>query len=419
MINVDISNIWCSVTLSDLLSQEQAVAGAHSALMDANGASFLTWLDCDPDLQRLNEAARRIQDQSELLVVVGSDSATHGVQALLELLRGRDHNLREGLQIVFTGSDLSTAAWQRLSDLMETRDFCVHAIGRDGMELAPAIALRSLRWELERRYGSEKGRERLYLTTDPAKGALRKLSVQESCTAFNLPRALAGHASALAPSSMLCLLAAGVDVGAILDGAANARRQFEIRSFENPVWLYAGARAILEKKGRRVEYLSTAEPDAWALCRWWQGLMGERGGLLPAMAELPCDLRQLHALLADGSLPLLQTVLRFAPPAQRRQVEMDFGNFDGLNCLEGFTLDYLQEQLVAGALQAGVDGDVPLVTIDCGELGERTAGELLYFFELSSCLCAGMAGRNLYTDEPPARFSVLADEFLGRTEKRM
>ncbi len=177
-------------------------------------------------------------------------------------------------------------------------------------------------------------------------------------------------------------------------------------------------RAVLEKKGRRVEYLSTAAPDAWALCRWWQGLMGARGGLLPAAAEIPADLRQLHALLADGSLPLMQTVLRFAPPAQRAQVEMDFGDFDGLNCLEGFTLDYLQEQTVAGAIQAGADGDVPLVTIDCGELGARTAGELFYFVELSSCLCAGMAGRGLYEDEPPARFSTLADELLGRTEKR-
>lgn len=417
MLNVDISNIWCSVTLSELLSQEQAVAGAHAALMDTNGADFLAWLDGSPDLKRLKETARRIEDQAELLVVVGSDSAARGAQALLELLRGRNHNLRDGLQIVFTGSDLSTHAWQRLSALLETRDFCVHAIGRSGMDLPSAIALRSLRWALERRYGSEKGRERLYLTTDPAKGALRKLSVQEGCTTFNLPRTLSGYASALAPSALLCLLAAGVDVDAILDGASNARRQFEIRSFENPVWLYAGARVVLEKKGRRVEYISTAEPDAWALCRWWQGLMGARGRLLPAMAELPADLCQLHALLADGSLPLMQTVLRFAPPAQRTQVEMDFGDFDGLNCLEGFTLDYLQEQTVAGALQAGVDGDVPLVAIDCGELEARTAGELLYFFELSSCLCAGIAGRDLYEDEPPARFSALADELLGRTEK--
>ncbi len=421
MLNVDISNIWCSVTLSDLLAQEPVVAKAHAGLVDVPGADFLNWLGDDTArlFERMEEAARRIRDESEYLIVVGSDSAVLGAQALLELLRGRAHALRGGLKVLFAGSDLSTHAWQRLMELLEGRDFCVHAVGRDGMALEPALALRSLRWALERRYGSDKARERLFLSTDPSRGALRRLALQEGCMSFVLPRTLAGHASVLAPSVLLGPLACGVDVKAVLDGAAAARREMEIRSFENPAWLYAAARTILAKRGRKVEYLSTAEPDAWTLCRWWQDLFGGRWygkgrALIPVAAEIPADLRQMHGLLAGGKLPVMQTILRFTPPPRRQQVEMDLSDYDDLNCLDGYTLDYLQERTIEGALQAGADGDVPIVTVDCGALDARGAGQLCYFFELASCLSAGMAGHEPYSADPPARFAEEAGKLLGR-----
>ena len=421
IVNVDISNIWCSVSLPDLLTLEQSVSSAHAALMDAGGASFLSWLDDDfaEPLGRLSETADKIREQAAYLVVVGDGSAVLGARAALELLRGRDHALSDGVRVLFTGSDLSTHAQKRLDALLNQNDFYVHAVGRDGMSLQSASALRALRWTLERRYGAEGARERLIITTDPSKGALRRLAVQEGLSSFNLPRTLAGHDSVLAPGALLCLLAAGVDVKAILSGAAAARKDMEVRSFENPAWLYAAARTILAKRGKRIEFLCAAEPDAWTLCRWWRDLFGSRAcwkgkGLIPAAAELPGDLQQIYGPLSDGKLPLMQTILRFAPPSQRRQVSMDLFDFDNLNCLNGYTLDFLQEQVIAGTLQAGQDGGVPMVTMDFRRLDEGVLGELLYFFELSSCLCAGMLKRNLYAEEPPAPFAEAAGQLLGR-----
>ena len=420
MLNVDISNIWCSVSLPALLESEQEIANAHAALMDAKGADFLAWLDGEsPELERIEQAAETIRSMAQVLVVVGIDSAVLGAQALLELLRGRNHNLRPGLRVLFAGSDFSTRAWQALAEQLEAKDFCIQLMGRDGEIVQSAVAARALRWLLERRYGTEKARERVFVTTDPTRGALRRISVQEGYTAFNLQRTLAGHASVLAPAAMLCLSAAGVDVRGILEGAAEARRAMEIRSFENPAWLYAAARTILARKGRRVEYLSTAEPDAWTLCRWWQGLFGGRAcfggdGLLPAAAEIPADLQQLHGLLSDGSEPIVQTVLQFDPPAQKVAVEMDWNDLDQMNYLEGFTLDYVQEQAVQGAVQAGADGGVPIIAVDAGALEPCSAGWLAYFFELSSCLCAGMMGRDLYEDEPPAACTENMTRLLGK-----
>lgn len=423
MVNVDISNIWCSVSLPNLLESEQEIAAAHASLMDRPGSSFLSWLDEDNggELERLKETAAAIRETSQVLVVVGCDSATQGAQAVMELIRGRNHNLRSGFQVLFAGGDFSTQSWHALSETLEGRDFSVQVIGRDGTALPSAVTLRALRWLLERRYGTEKARERVYVTTDPTRGALRQISAEEGYHAFNLPRTLANHASALAPAALLAPMAAGVDVGRVLEGAAQARQAMEVRSFDNPAWLYAAGRMILGRKGKKVEYLTAAEPDAAALCRWWQRLFGARGclsgdGLLPAVAEIPGDFQQMGSVFSDSAEQLVQTVVRFDPPEQKTAVEMDWNNVDNLNYLEGFTLDYVQEQAVAGVIQAGVDGGVPIFTVDGGPLDEESAGGLLYFFELSSCLCAGMMGRDIYEDEPEAAWVKNMEKLLGKPE---
>lgn len=423
MLNVDISNIWCSVSLPNLLESEREIAGAHAALMDSKDADFLSWLDEDltEETARIAETAGAIREMAEVLVVVGSDSAILGVRAALDLLCGQYRRLRSGHEILFVGSDFSTQAWLVLTELLEGRDFCVQVIGRSGDSIETAAAVRSLRWMLERRYGTEKARERMFITTDPLKGFLRQLSAEEGYTAFNLPRTLAGHASPLAPGAMLSLAVANINIRKILEGAAEERTATAIRSFENPAWLYAAGRTILSRAGKRVEYLSTAEPDALNLCRCWQQLFGRRGclggdGLIPTVAEIPADVKQIHELLSDGMEPVVQTVLRFSPPAQKMAVEMDWKDLDGLNALEGFTLDYIQEQAIAGVIQAGIDGGVPIITVDCGEICAKTVGQLLYFFELASCLCAGMLGRDLYEDEPPAAYMKHMKRLLGKRE---
>jgi len=426
MLNVDISNIWCSVSLPSLLESEQEIAGAHAALADGRTAAFLPWLDGDPaaspEVERVVRAAEKIRGASQALVVVGGDGAVLGARAALELCRGARHDLRDSVAVFFVGSSFSTAAWQELTELLETRDFSVAVLSRDGADAATAVALRSLRWMLERRYGTEKSRERVFLVTDPSSGPLRSLSVAEGYEAFNYPTAPGGRATVLSPAMLLPLAAAGSDIRALLEGAAASRAALNVRSFENPAWLYTAARNILARRGKRAEYLCLSEPSASSFARWWQRLFAGREcadglGLLPVTAEIPADLAEFHALLADGQQCVLATVLRFAQPEQKVPVEMDWRDMDGFNFLEGFTLDYLDEQASSAFVQAGNDGGVPIITMDAGRLCEKTVGELFYFFELSACLSAGMTGRDPYDPAPHAAWAECALRLLGRPEK--
>ena len=411
MVNVDISNIWCSVTLPVLLQSEEEIANAHAALTDAPGTNFLSWLDsADEETARVMEVAQCIRATSQVLVVVGNESAVLGAQAALDLCVGRHFNQKNTMQVLFVGSDFSTTSWTHLSEVLEGQHFCVQVISRKGEQMQSAVTLRALRWLLERRYGAEKARERIFITTDSRYGFLRKLSISEGYCAFTLPRMLAGHSSVLCAGALLPLAVCGVDISEILDGALDCRTATKIRSFDNSAWLYAAARMVLSKKGKTAEYLCTAEPDAWNLTRWWQRLFAERGklgqeGLLPVAAEIPADLGQMHEMLCDGSSGLLHTIIRFAPPEQKVPVEMDWIDGDGLNFLDGFTLDYLQEQSINGFMNAASENSVPILTMDCDTLSPRSIGELLYFFELSSCLCGGMLGKDVYEDEKTPEYA--------------
>ena len=275
---------------------------------------------------------------------------------------------------------------------------------------------------LERRYGTEKSRERVYVSTDPVIGPLREIAAAEGYQTFDLLPTVGDHASVLDPGALLAAAVAGIDLRKLLDGALTARLAMEIRSFENPAWLYAAGRTILASRGKVTEYLTTLEPDAGALGRWWKQLFGSRAcangeGLLPALAEIPGDLHTMHGMFSDGTQPLVQTVLRFDPPDQKVAVEMDWQNQDGYNYLEGFTLDYVQEQAMAAVVAVGADSGVPIFQVDCGRIEPGDVGQLLYFFELTSCLCAGMVGRDVYASEGPSRWSEQMARLLGRPEE--
>ena len=406
MVNVDISNIWCSVTLPMLLESEQQIAAAHAALMDGEAAAFLPWLDGDNSavLEQVEKAARAIRAQAGVLVVVGSDSAVAGVRAVVELLRGRNHNLRSGTQIVFAGSDLSTRSWQHLAELLEKRDFCVHLLGRDGADVQSAVTTRALRWMLERRYGTEKSRERVYVSTDPVIGPLREIATAEGYQTFDLVPTVGDHASVLDPGALLAAAVAGIDIRKLLDGALTARLAMEIRSFENPAWLYAAGRTILASRGKVTEYLTMLEPDAGALGRWWKQLFGESEGkqgrgIFPTSTLFSTDLHSLGQYIQEGERNLFETVISVKNSQTRIVINPDRENLDGLNYLSGKRLSEINHTAESGVCIAHVEGGVPNLRVRIPEISARTLGALIYFFEKACGISGYLLGINPF-DQP-------------------
>ena len=418
MIKVDISNVWGEISLPDLLALEQEVAAAHSTLTEKTGAGndFLGWLDLpveEPtdEMIRIQAAAQRIRESSDVFVVIGIGGSYLGPRAAIELMQGCNHNIGKGKgnpQIYFAGNGLSTRGWNELQRLLEGKDFSVAIISKSGTTTEPAVATRALLWMLERKYGTDGAKKRIYAITDPVKGALRQMATEEGWETFVIPANVGGRYSVLTAVGLLPLAVAGLDINAMMQGACEAKKAYDLRSFENPVWLYAGVRNLLYRKGKKIELLESFEPGFKMMGGWWQQLFGESEGkdgkgIFPVTAEFTADLHSLGQMIQQGERNIFETMVRFDAPEQKMVIRGDLKNLDGLNYLEGKTLDFVDEKAFLGTVAAHVDGGVPVMTMDMGELNDRKLGEMFYFFELCCGVSAYMLGVNPF-NQPGVEF---------------
>ena len=402
MIKVDISNVWGQIALPDLLAMEKEVGAAHAKLMDGTGAGndFLGWLNlptrqASDEILRIQSAARRIRNGSDVFVVIGIGGSYLGPRAAIELLQGPNHNMGKGKgdpQIYFAGNGLSTRHWNELCRLLEGKDFSIAIISKSGTTTEPAIATRALRAKLEEKYGVEGAKSRIYAITDPCKGALRQMANEEGWETFVIPANVGGRFSVLTPVGLLPLAVAGVDIMELMNGAMDAKESYDLRSFDNPVWLYAAVRNLLYRNGKSMEIFESFEPGFKMFGGWWQQLFGESEGkdgkgIFPVTAEFTADLHSLGQMIQQGQRNIFETMVRFDAPAEKMVIGGDEKNLDGLNYLEGRTLDFVDEKAFLGTLAAHVDGGVPVITMDCGELNDRKVGEMFYFLEL----CCGVS----------------------------
>ena len=418
MITVDISNVWGQLSLPMMLRAEKEIFDAHMMLTEGTGegSDYLGWMDLPTEeetaeIRRIKAAAAQIRENSDVFVVIGIGGSYLGPRAAIELLQGCNRNMGKGKgdpMILFAGNTLSTRAWNELVRLLEGKDFSIAIISKSGTTTEPAIATRALRWMLERKYGTEGAKKRTYAITDPVKGALRQMAEEEGWESFVIPPNVGGRYSVLTAVGLLPMAVAGIDIMEVMKGAAEAKREYDLRSFENPVWLYVTIRNLLYRKGKAVELLSAFEPGFRSMGMWWQQLFGESEGkdgkgIFPACAEFTADLHSLGQMIQQGQRNLFETMITFDGPETPMTIAGDYKNLDGLNYLEGKTLDFVNEQAYRGTLAAHVDGGVPVLTMEMGKLDARKLGELFWFFELSCGISAYMLGVNPF-DQPGVEF---------------
>ena len=387
MIEVDISNVWGELALPDLLAMEKAVFDAHLKLTEEDAESSIPgWLDLPEReaVEKITGAAEKIRSNSEICVVVGTGGGCRAARTAIEWLQPED-----GSRVLFAGDSLSTRRWKELTARLEGKDFSVVAIS--GPETIPesAIAFRGLRWMLERKYGTDEANARIYAVTDPEQGALCQMAREAGWETFPIPANVEERYGALTAAGLLPMAVAGIDIPELLQGAMDAKACYDLRSYENPVWLYAAVRHLLCRGGKGIELLASYASGFCSFGLWWQQLFAGSGqGLFPAAAEYPADLRALATQLRQGQL--LETLVRFVPGEEEYVIGSEWKDLDGLNTLAGRTLAQVEEQAGFDTAAAHGDAGVPVITMDCGALNGRTLGGLIYFLQLACGISEGL-----------------------------
>ena len=395
MIKVDVSS---AISKEQLAAVEPKVAAAHAVLESGKGAGndFLGWLRLPVDYDkeefaRIQKAAKKIQSDSEALVVIGIGGSYLGARAVVELIQSPNYNLKKKgtPDIFFAGNTLSTDAVLETLELIGDRDFSINVISKSGTTTEPAVAFRIFKAALEAKYGKEEAAKRIYATTDKARGALRGLADAEGYEEFVVPDNIGGRFSVLTAVGLLPIAVAGIDIEALMQGAADAMVAFgEDKSLNNPVWQYVAARNVLYADGKKIEILGAYEPNFRFFAEWWKQLYGESEGkdgkgIFPASVEFTADLHSMGQYIQEGERIMFETIVRYDKPHGSVVIGHDDANVDGLNFLAGKELKFVCEQAMRGTRLAHVDGGVPNILVNVDTIDAYNTGELIYFFELA------------------------------------
>ncbi|MGN0968180.1 MAG: glucose-6-phosphate isomerase, partial [Oscillospiraceae bacterium] len=336
-----------------------------------------------------------------VLVVIGIGGSYLGARAVIELL-GTDPGAPE---ICFAGNGLSTDATLKLIRKLEGRDFSVNVISKSGTTTEPAVAFRIFKKLLEDKYGKEGARERIYATTDKARGALKSMADREGYETFVVPDEIGGRYSVLTAVGLLPIAAAGIDISALMNGAAaEMDALLDHPGADNAAWQYAAARHALYEGGKKIELLACYEPSFRFFAEWWKQLYGEsegkdHKGLFPASVEFTADLHSMGQYIQDGERHLFETVVRFDKPLGELVIPADPDDLDGLNFLAGKPLSFVLDQAMAGTRLAHVDGGVPNLLLTLPRRDAENVGRMIYFFEFVCGLSGYLLGVNPF-DQP-------------------
>lgn len=390
------------------------VKAAHELLHNKSGLGkdFLGWLDLPvnydkEEFARIQKAAQKIKNDSQVLIVIGIGGSYLGARAVIEQLRSPLYNnkKKDTPDIYFVGNSIQPSYLQEVLSICEGRDISVNVISKSGTTTEPALAFRIFRELLEKKYGKEGAKGRIYATTDRAKGTLKELSDQEGYETFVVPDDVGGRFSVLTAVGLLPIAVAGIDIETLMKGAAAARQDCANPELaENDCYRYAALRNILYRKGKCVEMFITYDPAFAMMNEWLKQLFGESEGkdgkgLYPASAVFSTDLHSLGQFIQQGSHILFETVIRPQKTVQDYFVKDDPDNFDGLNFLSGQNMSVVNDKAFQGTILAHTQGGVPNVVLELPQMDEYHLGYLIYFFEKACAISAYILGVNPF-DQP-------------------
>ena len=420
------------ISEEEIKNMNSIVETAKNTLVNKTGAGndFLGWIDLPVDYDkeefaRIKAAAKKIQSDSDVLLVIGIGGSYLGARAAVEFLRHSFYNnqskeYRKTPEIYYVGNSISGTYIKHLAEIVEGKDFSINMISKSGTTTEPAIAFRVFKKMLIEKYGKEEAAKRIYATTDKEKGSLKDLADAEGYETFVVPDDVGGRFSVLTAVGLLPIAVSGADIDKLMEGAASGRELALNNKFEdNDALKYAAVRNILHRKGKAVEILANYEPSVHYVSEWWKQLFGEsegkdQKGIFPASVDLTTDLHSMGQFIQDGSRIMFETVIDVETPKCTFEIEEEDVDLDGLNYLAGKSIDFINKSAMNGTILAHTDGNVPNLMVKVPEQNEFYLGQLFYFFEFACGVSGYISGVNPFNQPGVESYKKNMFALLGK-----
>ena len=409
-IKIDLKN--AGIDKKEIMKYKEQVENIHKDLhrRKDDEKDFVGWLDLPTnydkkEFKRIQTAAKRINKDSDILLVIGIGGSYLGARAVIEALSSSFYQMqtlkqRKHTLVLYAGNNLNPNYINELIEVIGDKDFSINVISKSGTTTEPAIAFRIFREILENKYGIDEARSRIYVTTDKVKGALKTLSDEEGYETFVIPDNIGGRFSVLTPVGLLPIACAGIDIEKLMNGAKLAQDNYNDSNLKyNECYQYAVLRNILYNDNKTIEVFANYEPKMHYMTEWLKQLYGEsegkeQEGIFPAGIDLTTDLHSMGQYMQEGLRNLFETVISIDNPKSNITINSDDDNLDGLNYLAGKDLDFVNKKAMEGTIEAHVSGGVPNIHISIEKLDEENLGGLIYFFELSTAMSGNILGVN-------------------------
>lgn len=431
-LHFDYSKALKYISEEEVRAMGKKIADAHRHLHEKDGAGsdFLGWVDLPKnydkeEFARIKKAAEKIRSDSDVLIVIGIGGSYLGARAAIEMLSHSFYNSlckckRNAPQIFYAGNSISSTYLAELLEAVDGKDISVNVISKSGTTTEPAIAFRIFKELLEKKYGKDGAKGRIYATTDKARGALKTLADAEGYESFVIPDDVGGRYSVLTAVGLLPIAAAGIDIDEIMAGAAYAQERYsESELSKNECYQYAAVRNVLLEKGKNIEMMVNYEPSLHYFGEWWKQLFGEsegkeNKGIFPAAADFSTDLHSMGQYIQEGMRVLYETTLLVNKPRKDFEIEADEENIDGLNFLAGKTMDFVNKQAAKGTELAHTDGGVPNLALEIPALTPYHFGEMVYFFEKACGISGYVLGVNPFNQPGVEAYKKNMFALLGK-----
>ena len=432
MSNVKLELKYTKIDTKEIMKYKEKVQEIHQKLQENKNKEeeFLGWLDFPTkynkkEFEKIKKCAKKIREDSEILVVIGIGGSYLGARAVIESLTHTFYNLlpkeeRKSPQILYVGNNISGKYLEDLVELIGNRDLSVNVISKSGTTTEPAIAFRFFREFMENKYGIKEARKRIYVTTDKEKGALKTLADKEGYETFIIPNNVGGRYSVLTPVGLLPIATAGIDIDKLMSGARFAEEKYNDENLKyNDCYKYAVARNLIYKNDKNIEILVSYKPNLHYFIEWWKQLFGESEGkdgkgIYPSGAEFTTDLHSLGQYIQEGRKNLFETVINVEKEESNIKINVDEDNLDEINYLADKTMDYVNKKAMEGTINAHVEGDVPNIVINMEKIDEETIGHLIYFFELACAMSGKILGVNPFNQPGVEKYKTNMFKLLGK-----
>ncbi|MCR3761548.1 glucose-6-phosphate isomerase [Clostridium felsineum] len=430
--NLELKNTKPYLQDEELKNLKPAVEAAHQMVHNKTGAGndFLGWVDLPVDydkdeFERIKKAAQKIKNDTDVFIVIGIGGSYLGARAAVEMLSHSfsssvSKDVRKSPEILFCGNNISSTYMADLLEAIEGKDVSVNVISKSGTTTEPAIAFRIFKELLEKKYGKEEAKNRIFATTDAKKGALKTLSDNEGYETFVVPDDVGGRYSVLTAVGLLPIAVAGIDIDEMMKGAAKAREVYSEPDLEkNEAYQYAAARSALYNKGKSIEMVVNFEPSLHYFGEWWKQLFGESEGkdgkgLFPAAGDFSTDLHSMGQYIQEGRRQLIETFINVVNPKKEVIIEKDADDLDGLNFVAGKTMDFVNKQAFLGTVLAHHDGGVPVMVVNIPELSAYYFGYMVYFFEKACSISGYLLGVNPFNQPGVEAYKKNMFALLGK-----